>query len=96
MLLLFGGAPKEAIHLFADHKDTVHTVHKDGELSFESEHHHCDFLDYALPLFVATEPVAIQFQPKCVFPAAHTEYAEHICYKDVVAAISRGPPSYTV
>ena len=44
MLLLFGTASKEFIHLFTCHEDTVHVDHGEG-LSFESEHHHCDFLN---------------------------------------------------
>jgi hypothetical protein len=51
LLLLFGTTAKEFIHMFADHHDTVHVHHEGGELSFESEHHHCDFLSYSLPAF---------------------------------------------
>lgn len=51
LLLLFGGTAKEFIHLFAGHEDTTHCSDNHEGLSFENEHHHCDFLSFALPFF---------------------------------------------
>lgn len=53
ILVLFGSTTKEFFHGFADHEDTVHHHCGKGELSFESQHIHCDFLDDSLPPFHA-------------------------------------------
>ena len=40
----------EFIHLFTDHKDTVHVTHKG--LVIENKHHHCAFLSLTLTSFI--------------------------------------------
>lgn len=50
-LLLFGSTSMEFLHSFANHKDTVHHQHSDGSLSFETQHHHCGFLNLSIAAF---------------------------------------------
>jgi hypothetical protein len=95
VLLLFGNAPKEFVHLFANHQDTVHTHHNDGDLSFEPEHHHCEFLSYALPLFLASDGVPqIHFSPKiCYLSTQRTNYQSPLQRADGQLILLRGPPA---
>ena len=94
MLLLFGTASKEFIHLFTCHEDTVHVDHGEG-LSFESEHHHCDFLNYSLP----------DFDNDIGFPfitfadqESFTEFQLHkvqFVQREIIQTTLRGPPAVT-
>ena len=36
--------PKEIIHLFSNHHDTLHVVDDGVDLHFSAEHHHCELL----------------------------------------------------
>jgi hypothetical protein len=95
LLLLFGTASKEFIHLFADHHDTVHIDHEGEGPFFESEHHHCDFLNYSLP----------EFDNDISFPfvafaerEAYTEYQLHkvrFVQREIIQTSLRGPPAVT-
>ena len=55
LLLLAGGGIKEWVHACAPHPDTVHHHRNDGQLAFEAQHHHCDFLSYCFAPFVPAE-----------------------------------------
>lgn len=90
LLLFVGNTPMDFIHLFADHKDTVHRDHKG--LVIEKKHHHCAYLsltltsfinDYQLP-FVAF--IAPQFFTK--HPAIAIRYVQRC----IVSVSLRGPP----
>jgi len=91
---MFGGTAKEYVHLFTDHEDTVHAHHNgDGELSFENEHHHCTFLNFALPDFINdfSSPIFVSF-------AKH--FQEHVSFiairvteQEIFQIRLRGPPA---
>ncbi|HLO69640.1 MAG TPA: hypothetical protein VK167_02140 [Flavipsychrobacter sp.] len=93
ILLLFGSTPKEYIHLFSGHTDTVHShLEKDG-LVIEPEHHHCSFLSYSLPFFVNDAPVYKLHAPRMVYPV----YTDITCVtynpSSPLTAYLRGPPT---
>jgi hypothetical protein len=97
LLLIFGTTAREFVHdAFADHHDTVHRYHAPGEYSFESEHHHCEFPNYALPDFnndISYPFVAIIAQ------AAHAEYQTHdiqFVQREIIQTALRGPPAYNI
>lgn len=84
-LLLMGNTPMEFIHLFADHNDTVHEVHKG--LVIEKKHKHCAFLsltidafinDYRLPVITTIFPeyfaTSIRFSARYLFRAIYNNY----------------------
>jgi hypothetical protein len=93
-LLVFGGAPKEFIHLFADHKDTTHCNgrHIDG-LVIEDQHHHCSFLSFTLAPFVNDVQVFHFVTEKASFPRQTADPIQHLASREVIAALLRGPPS---
>jgi hypothetical protein len=93
LLLIFGGTAKEFFHLFTSHEDTVHHVCDDGELSFESEHHHCTFLSFSLTDFIEHELHLQGSFVKAVFPVnsstLYTSFFDHIG----LTTCLRGPPT---
>lgn len=93
LVLLFGTTPKEFIHLFAGHHDTVHHEHAPGEFSFEGEHHHCDFLSYDLPAF--DNDIRLPYLPVVAtrYYRAYATAEVRITHGDVVQVSSRGPPA---
>lgn len=55
-VLLLNGTAHDFIHSFAHHEDTVHSVSSsrdDGQLQFEQEHHHCNYLNMEIPVYDA-------------------------------------------
>lgn len=54
-LLLLNGTPRDFIHTFTGHQDTIDHLHiknhADHHAEFEKGHHHCAFLKDALPVF---------------------------------------------
>jgi hypothetical protein len=93
LLLLFGTASKEFVHLFSGHEDTVHIDHDGTGPFFESEHHHCDFLDQVLPSFdndIAVPYIAFIEQ------GSYTEYQLHkvqFVQRAIIQTSLRGPPA---
>lgn len=93
-LLLLNGTAHEFAHSFAGHEDTVDCTtrsHSDHHAAFEQEHHHCDFLDLAVPVFTASFftfelPAVLQHRTQFILP-------EYSCFsRDVLHTASRGPP----
>ena len=94
-LLLFGTVPKDFMHSWTGHTDTVHS-YEDGEHAtgfvFENEHHHCRFLKLLVTAFGA--PVILQYHP--LFFLSHT--TQEIAYSYIAAGVHpsqrclRGPP----
>jgi hypothetical protein len=94
ILLLFGSTPKEYIHLFAGHKDTVHShLEKDG-LVIEPEHHHCSFLSYALPFFVNDAQEIRIYTPSSVYPVYNSFFAVYYTQNSPLTICLRGPPVF--
>ena len=94
LLLLFGGTAKEFIHLFTHHTDTVHSINEKGDLVIEPEHHHCSFLEYALPLFINADITEICFSVhKKLYPAYKRINDAQVQIGCVSTAYLRGPPS---
>lgn len=93
LLLVFGSASKEYIHLFTNHEDTVHTHDVHDGLSFESEHHHCDFLSFALPPFV-NDVSTFHLKPYTEYDAkVSAEPVVHLVPRTVASSLLRGPPA---
>ena len=94
VLLVFGGNAFEFVHLFSHHQDTVHHQCGDGELSFESEHHHCTFLSFSLAPFITQDVVHVEHYKALEYftfqsPVSETEHRQ-------VHQIPsfRGPPAH--
>jgi len=51
---MMNGVAHEFIHSFFGHQDTIDHVVKDGKMSFENQHHHCDFLNLPTPVFLTS------------------------------------------
>ena len=91
VLLLFGSTPKEFIHNFADHTDTVDTRIAKG-LVADKVHHHCSFISFNLM------PFEDGFQPALI-PLTTTIYYSHTVSlpttflpRSIKATTQRGPP----
>jgi hypothetical protein len=92
IILIFGTTPKEFIHLFANHEDTVHVhEHTDG-FSIEQQHHHCDFLDDALPLFINDFSKPVIPQGQHIVAAFYTAYDSQFEGTIIYSTTLRGPP----
>lgn len=94
-LLLLNGTAHEFVHSFAGHEDTIDCStgsHSDHHASFEREHHHCDFLDLAVPVFTTT---SFNFQLLTVLQhPGHFIVPEYSCFsRDIVHTALRGPPA---
>lgn len=90
ILLLFGTTPKDFIHVFADHKDTVHTQHQGFVL--EKQHHHCTFLSFSLTVFDNDQQLPFVAR---LFTEHHGNYiitTERSVNRSVVYTALRGPP----
>ncbi len=95
-LLLFGGTAKEALHGWTGHRDTVDTHRKDGAQTIETKHHHCDFLSFFLPPFMAAEPVRA-VKPVSLVYGAHQAVPLHLWEARSQCFIAgRGPPRLVV
>ncbi|MBS1774075.1 MAG: hypothetical protein JST82_14545 [Bacteroidetes bacterium] len=93
ILLLFGSTSREFIHLFAGHKDTIHTHSQKEGLSFENKHHHCSFLDDALPLYVndfVNPVIHVKEQAYCIYNSRLQQQYTEVA---TLTAFLRGPPS---
>ena len=79
------------IHLFADHKDTIHHEHKG--LVIENKHHHCAFLSLTLTSFI--NDYTIPFVPfrSIVHGAKYTFAGVNYVQRCIVAVSLRGPPA---
>ncbi len=91
-LLLFGAAPKEILHEFARHHDTVHKHDVDGPV-MDAGHHHCSFVGFELMPFAA--PPTIPFGLRVSLP----QYVSFFLVQDtralqqlVALREGRGPP----
>lgn len=62
-LLLLNSTSREFVHEFAHHQDTIDhcqgNYHTANHAAFESEHHHCDFLNFLVPVY---HPIEENFQ----------------------------------
>ena len=92
IILLFGNTPKEFIHLFANHTDTVHSRFEKNGLVIEPEHHHCTFLSYALPLFLNDNHAIVFCESKFVYPQYHQSYIVSVHVRTPHILSLRGPP----
>jgi hypothetical protein len=95
LLMMLSGVAHEFVHSFIGHQDTIDHVQDGkhpGAMSFEKEHHHCDFLQFPSPVFLSssfylqvhptlkhTEKVLLADLPVFSRPGLHTAL--------------RGPPS---
>jgi hypothetical protein len=71
LLMMLSGVAHEFVHSFIGHEDTIDHVQTSkhrGGVSFEQEHHHCDFLQFPSPVFLFSS-FQLQFHPAL----AHTE-----------------------
>jgi len=93
LLLLFGTTPKEAVHLFATHTDTVH-VHHDTNNYLEKEHHHCGFLELLLSPFANDAMVfTCHFHEPVFFTWSNVTVEDRLCDNPLHTAL-RGPPAH--
>ena len=94
ILLLFGSTPKEYIHLFTGHEDTVHSHFEKDGLVIEPEHHHCSFLSYSLPFFVNDAQVIKLYKPSSVYFVYNSFIAVAYTQNSSLTTYLRGPPAF--
>jgi hypothetical protein len=76
--------PKELVHAFYDHSDTVHAVsHSDTGLPVvENAHQHCDILNFNVPLYFLSlsffKAAELPFSAEVIQQAATIFFAHHI------------------
>ncbi|MBS1782265.1 MAG: hypothetical protein JSS78_04305 [Bacteroidetes bacterium] len=92
LTLLFGSTSKEFVHQFVGHQDTVHHVHGSGELSFESQHHHCTFVSFVLAPFVEHSLTFSFLQASNLFVLVAYPLCTFIVVQAFSEAFLRGPP----
>lgn len=97
LLLVFGSTSKEYLHLFTGHEDTVDCTHEGNHgLSFEKQHHHCEFLSFTLPPFL-NDAAEYTFSYHKVYPRIyHTRLADNVVLRPVSSFYLRGPPAQVV
>ena len=94
MLLLFGGTPKDLIHQFAAHKDTVHSQSfgQDGAV-IDQSHHHCSFIDFQLMPFDGPQQLPFVAFATCADFLSYTVLvSSRLFAADVLQVSLRGPP----
>lgn len=91
LLLLFGSTAKEFIHSFAGHHDTVH-AHDPSGLSFESQHHHCDFLSFSFSAFNNDVSVPLIKRIISTYEQIHIAFEPSLIPRDALHTALRGPP----
>ena len=90
VLLILGNTPMDFIHLFANHKDTVHIDHKG--LVIENKHHHCAFLSLTLTSFVNDYQMPVIVFADREFLIKHAAISSHFVQRRIIATSLRGPP----
>lgn len=95
LLMMLSGIAHEFVHSFIGHEDTIdHVSDKNhrGAISFEKEHHHCNFLEFPAPVFLASS-IQLPFHQT----SGHTEkfLLEDLCVftRPGLHTALRGPPS---
>lgn len=92
-LLLFGSTPKELLHAFAAHKDTIHRHDSKGQV-LDAAHHHCSFTGFHLMPFSA--PPALPLPQRMATPVYISFFAvQDLRALQQVLALreGRGPPA---
>jgi len=86
--------PKELVHAFYEHNDTIHSIHhsENGLPVIENEHQHCEILSFNVPLYflslnffkASEKPAIVYFSDKkeSLFVDSHLRLSS-----------VRGPPS---
>lgn len=95
LLLLFGNTPKDFMHRFADHHDTIHQSNygKSGAVA-DVAHHHCSFLDFHLMPFAEPQQWPfIAFAGCADYLSYATVVATRIHAEEVRHISLRGPPA---
>jgi hypothetical protein len=94
LLIMLGNTPMEFVHLFADHKDTVH--HEGKGLCIENKHHHCAYLSLTITPFINDyQMLYVRFLPPSylVMPeAVGVNYVQRC----IIATSLRGPPAVLI
>jgi hypothetical protein len=90
ILLLLGNTPMDFIHLFADHKDTIHHEHKG--LVIENKHHHCACLSLTLTSFVNDYSIPVIHFISSEYFTKYTAISGGYIQRCIVAVSLRGPP----
>jgi len=94
-LLLLNGTAHEFLHSFAAHEDTVDIAHshQPGDVFFDTEHHHCDFLDLALVAFDHVIP-GYNFTPRLIHSVNYAVfYQGRTAHGKIYLRSDRGPPA---
>ncbi len=96
MLVMVYTAPRDLLHVFADHTDTVHTACQQGdEPVIGTVHHHCDILHFTIePAILAESPVWYVPTEAQVLLNEFPEETFHTLPRLTPAL--RGPPAYSL
>lgn len=87
--------PKEFIHALYDHEDTPHNVCQDHPKGahIETQHHHCDLLQFQVPPFLAAF-VDLDFEPGVTVIDIQLPAESICCSISFNLSRLRGPPSF--
>jgi hypothetical protein len=91
LLLLLGTTPKEFIHSFTNHKDTVDKLPSKGFV-IDNKHHHCVFLGFNLMPFAEGYQQPIIHFTKQSFQIQHFAVTTVFIPRNTAALSLRGPP----
>lgn len=93
LILVFGATPKEFIHSFAHHHDTVHCCKVDGP-TMENQHHHCSFLSFHLMAFEPPFSLPFIAPPAPIATIIPLQLPDERARQQVMAIREgRGPPA---
>lgn len=93
MLLLFGSSPMEAVHAFANHRDTIHHHDRHGAV-IDQQHHHCSFLGFELMPFDAPPQLPLlRPAPAPEYPVFSARQDARAAQQEIALRESRGPPA---
>ena len=95
LLMMLSGVAHEFVHSFIGHEDTIHHVSDKkhpGAVSFENEHHHCNFLEFPAPLFLASS-IQLYFYPALKHTQQFILQDLAIVSRQQLYTSLRGPPA---
>ena len=102
VFLLFNGSLPHWVHSFEDHHDTVHAHCSSHEkerhpFSFESSHHHCDYLNLLLPeLLSPPAKLVLSHNPNTELQEYRLEASIAVTSQLLPQLCLRGPPQILV
>jgi len=96
ILMMLSGVAHEFVHSFIGHEDSIDHVHDSkqypGATSIGKVHHHCDFLEFPSPVFLAAS-FYIPFHPALEHTEKFLLADPAVFSRPGLHTALRGPPS---